>query len=40
VTLGNIDQGIRSITTGLTDKDRVIVSGLQFATPNNKVELI
>lgn len=40
VTLGNIDQGIRSITAGLTDKDRVIISGLQFATPNNKVELI
>ncbi len=40
VILGTVDQGIRSITEGLTDKDRVIVSGLQFATPNNKVELI
>lgn len=40
VVLGTVDQGIRTITQGLTDKDRVIVSGLQFATPNNKVELI
>ncbi|HSW68931.1 MAG TPA: efflux RND transporter periplasmic adaptor subunit [Gammaproteobacteria bacterium] len=39
VELGPIDQGIRAIKNGLTDKDRVIVSGLQFATPNNKVEL-
>ncbi|HSW93228.1 MAG TPA: efflux RND transporter periplasmic adaptor subunit [Gammaproteobacteria bacterium] len=40
VETGGSDQGIRTITQGLTDKDRVIVSGLQFATPNNKVELI
>ncbi len=40
VELGTTDQGIASIITGLTDKDRVIVSGLQFATPNNKVEII
>lgn len=40
VTLGTADNGVRVITQGLTDKDRVIVSGLQFATPNNKVELI
>jgi len=39
IELGTEDQGVRSITQGLTDKDRVIVSGLQFATPNNKVEI-
>lgn len=40
VELGVEDQGIRTINRGLTDKDRVIVNGLQFATPNNKVEII
>ncbi len=40
IELGTVDQGIRTIKLGLTDKDKVIVSGLQFATPHNKVELI
>lgn len=40
VELGVGDQGLRSITQGLTEKDQVIVSGLQFATPNNKVEIV
>lgn len=37
VKLGSIEQGMRAITQGLTASDRVIVGGLQFATPNNKV---
>lgn len=40
IELGTVDQGLRTINRGLTDKDKVIVSGLQFATPHNKVELI
>lgn len=37
VTLGSVDQGHRTILTGLDKSDRVIVNGLQFATPGNKV---
>lgn len=37
VKLGGIEQGMRAIAEGLTESDRVIVEGLQFATPNNKV---
>lgn len=40
ITIGTVDQGFRAITQGLTNKDRVIVNGFQFATPNNKVEPI
>lgn len=40
IQLGSVDDGIRVITQGLTDQDKVIVSGLQFVTPSNKVELI
>ena len=40
IETGTENQGNRTITKGLTDKDKVIVSGLQFATPNNKVEVI
>lgn len=35
--LGGIEQQMRIITQGLTASDRVIVEGLQFATPGNKV---
>jgi len=37
VKLGGLEQEMRAITQGLTESDRVIVQGLQFATPNNKV---
>ncbi|MBX9692660.1 MAG: efflux RND transporter periplasmic adaptor subunit, partial [Cyanobacteria bacterium] len=37
VTLGTVEKGMRAITKGLTEKDRVIVNGLQNATPGNKV---
>lgn len=37
VKLGSIEQEIRTITQGLTASDRVIIEGLQFATPGNKV---
>lgn len=37
VKLGAIEQEMRTITQGLTASDRVIVEGLQFATPSNKV---
>lgn len=40
VKLGSIDQGMRAITQGLTESDRVIVDGLQFATPNNKMDVL
>ncbi len=39
VKLGGIEQGMRAITQGLTANDRVIVEGLQFATPGNKVNV-
>ncbi len=40
IEIGSVDDvGVRAITKGLDEKDRVIVSGLQFATPHNKVEL-
>lgn len=38
VTLGVADQGKRPILSGLDANDNVIVRGLQFATPGNKVE--
>jgi len=37
VKLGGIEQNMRTITQGLTASDRIIVEGLQFATPGNKV---
>jgi len=40
VKLGGIDQEMRAITQGLTATDRVIVGGLQFATPDNKVNVL
>lgn len=40
VTLGSIEQEMRAITKGLTASDRVIVEGLQFATPGNKVNVL
>lgn len=40
VKLGGIDQDMRAITQGLTASDRVIVEGLQFATPGNKVNVM
>jgi len=40
VKLGSVDQGMRAITQGLTASDRVIVEGLQFATPNNKMDVL
>lgn len=39
VKLGGIEKGMRAITQGLTASDRVIVEGLQFATPGNKVNV-
>lgn len=40
VKLGSIDQKMRAITQGLTENDRVITEGLQFATPNNKMDVL
>lgn len=37
VQTGAAEQGVRAITKGLSAEDNVIVSGLQFATPGNKV---
>ncbi|KGP64269.1 multidrug RND transporter [Legionella norrlandica] len=37
VTLGGVENGMRAITKGLDAQDRVIVSGLQNATPNDLV---
>jgi len=37
VELGALEQGLRAIVKGLTGTDSVIVSGLQNATPDNKV---
>lgn len=38
VELGAVEDGIRPVIKGLDAKDKVIVSGLQFATPGNPVE--
>lgn len=40
VKLGGKEQELRAITQGLTASDRVIVEGLQFATPGNKVTVL
>ncbi|MFI0435388.1 MAG: efflux RND transporter periplasmic adaptor subunit [Parachlamydiaceae bacterium] len=40
VKLGGIEQEIRAITQGLSESDQVIVAGLQFATPGNKVTVV
>jgi RND family efflux transporter MFP subunit len=40
VTLGAVDQGIRAIAKGLNAEDSVIISGLQNASPGNKVSPI
>ena len=40
VKLGGTEQEMRAITQGLTESDRVIVGGLQFATPANKVDVL
>lgn len=37
VTLGSVEQGWRGIVKGLDAQDKVIVDGLQNATPGNKV---
>ena len=39
IKLGGIEQEMRAITEGLAESDKVIVSGLQFATPGNKVNV-
>lgn len=39
VKLSGMEDGMRAVTQGLVDSDRVIVSGLQFATPGNKVNV-
>jgi len=38
VELGSLEQGMRAVLKGLTVDDRVIVAGLQNATPGNKVD--
>ncbi|WP_131795642.1 efflux RND transporter periplasmic adaptor subunit [Fluoribacter gormanii] len=38
VTLGSIENGMRAVTKGLAAQDKVIIDGLQNATPGNKVE--
>lgn len=40
VETGALEGGMRAIVKGLDANDRVIVSGLQNATPGNKVEII
>ncbi|KTD20211.1 RND multidrug efflux membrane fusion protein [Legionella lansingensis] len=37
VVLGSVEQGMRAITKGLVAQDKVIVNGLQNATPGNLV---
>ena len=37
IELGSVDQGMRAVPKGLAAKDKVIVGGLQNATPGNKV---
>ena len=39
VEVGAADQGKQAVTKGLSAEDRVIVSGLQFATPGNAVKV-
>ncbi len=38
VTLGSVENGMRAVVTGLSAQDKVIIDGLQYATPGNKVE--
>lgn len=40
VTLGSVDQGRRTILTGLSSSDAVIVDGLQNATPGSPVKAV
>ncbi len=40
VKLGSIEQDMRAITQGLSATDKVIIRGLQFATPDNKVNVL
>ncbi|HVV69464.1 MAG TPA: efflux RND transporter periplasmic adaptor subunit [Gammaproteobacteria bacterium] len=40
VTLGSVDQGRRTILTGLSKSDDVIVDGLQNATPGSQVNAV
>lgn len=40
VTIGALDKGRRAILKGLNPKDRVIVKGLQNATPGNPVRIV
>lgn len=37
VTLGSVENGVRAVATGLAAQDKVIIDGLQNATPGNKV---
>lgn len=39
VTLGSVERGMRAVVKGLDAQDRVIIEGLQNATPGNKVEI-
>ncbi len=39
VSLGSVQEGMRAITKGLDGQDRVIIGGLQNATPGNKVQI-
>lgn len=38
VTLGGVEQGMRAVVSGLHAQDRVIIGGLQNASPGNKVD--
>ncbi|MCE0722037.1 MULTISPECIES: efflux RND transporter periplasmic adaptor subunit [Legionella] len=38
VKLGGAENGMRAVVTGLDAQDKVIIDGLQYATPGNKVE--
>lgn len=38
VELGSLEQGMQAVVKGLDAQDKVIISGLQNATPGNKVE--
>ncbi|MDP1834673.1 MAG: efflux RND transporter periplasmic adaptor subunit [Chlamydiales bacterium] len=40
IKIGAMEQEMRAVTQGLTASDRVIVGGLQFATPGNKVNIL
>lgn len=39
IEVGTAEQGRQAITKGLNAEDNVIIGGLQFATPGNKVEI-